>query len=302
MFNHYVFAFISHSLAMNKILLPTDFSEQAYNAAKVAASIAKKADASIQILHVIDLPSYADSPSFRLISESSDLKKQAEEAMKELLEKVDFEGIDVTATIEFDSIYQRIVEIAKQEPIDLIVIGSHGTSGIEKFLIGSVTEKVIQLAPCLVLAIKYPIETIDIQSMVFASSFYGEVYENFPKIQAFADIFNAKIHLLKVNTRHHFETTRYSKKAIEAFVNECNLTNYSINIYNDDTEEEGILHFAEDAGVDLIALATHGRTGLSHLINGSLTEHLSDHSPKPLLCYKTKHIKIKYGIIGPYSR
>jgi len=287
---------------MKKILVPTDYSVQSLYAAQVAASIAKKSGASIQFIHIIDLPSYADSPSFRLISESSELKKQAEEAMNDLLNKVDTTDLKISTAIEFDSVYQRIVEIAKNEPIDLIVIGSHGTNGIEKYLIGSVTEKVIQLSPCLVLAVKNPIENFDIKSMVFASSFYGEVCESYPKVQAFANIFGAKIHLLKVNTRHHFETTRYSKKLIEGFIKECNAQNFTVNTYNDDTEEEGVLHFAEDINADLIALATHRRTGLSHLINGSLTEHLTDQSPKPVLCYKTKHIKLKYGIIGPYSR
>jgi nucleotide-binding universal stress UspA family protein len=287
---------------MKKILVPTDFSVQALYAAQVAVSIAKKSGATLHFVHVIDLPSYADSPSFRLISESSELKQKAEKAMQDLLDELNTDDLDVNSSIEFDTIYQSIIDISKTENIDLIVIGSHGTSGIEKFLIGSVTEKVIQMAPCLVLAIKYPIDDIDIKSMVFASSFYGEVCESYPKIQRFANLFGAKIHLLKVLTRHHFETTRYSKKIIEAFIKECHAENYTINTYNDDTEEEGMLHFAEDINADLIALATHGRTGLSHLINGSITEHLTDQSPKPVLCYKTKHVKLKYGIIGPYSR
>lgn len=287
---------------MKKILVPTDFSEQAGYAAEVAASIARKTDAELHLLHIIDIPNYSDNPRFPVVPESGVLAKQAKERMEEITGAPYFKGLTLIETIEFDSTYQRIIEKVKEDEIDLVVIGSHGTSGIERFLIGSTTEKVIQFSPCLVLTIRERIENFDIKSIVFASNFFGEVSEGFNKVQEFADIYNAKIHLLKVNTRHHFTTTRYNQHAIEGFIKECNAKNYTINIYDDDSEEDGILHFAEDIGADMIALATHGRSGLSHLINGSIAETLSEQSPRPLLTFKTKHVKLKYGIIGPYSR
>ncbi|ACF13208.1 UspA domain protein [Chloroherpeton thalassium ATCC 35110] len=287
---------------MKNILVPTDFSEQAENAAEVAAAIARKVGAHIQLLHVIDLPSYVDSPSFRLIAESSEIKQKADVQIEELAKKAFFDGVTVSFSVEYDSPYQCVVDTAKRDDYELIVIGSHGTSGIEKFLIGSVTEKVIQFAPCPVLAVKNRMESFDVKSLVFASNFFGEISENFQQVQKFADLYGAKIHLLKVNTRHHFASTRYNRNIIEGFVDECHVRNYTVNIYDDGTEEEGILHFCEETNPDLLVIPTHGRTGLSHLINGSLAENLSEHSPRPVLCIKVKHVPIKYGIIGPYSK
>jgi len=287
---------------MKKILVPTDFSEQAENAAEVAASIARKTGASVHLLHVIDLPNYVDSPSFRAIAESSQLKQKADTQIEALAKCPFLDGLSVCTAIEYDSAYQCIVDKAKGEKFDLIVIGSHGTSGIEKFLIGSVTEKVIQFAPCLVLAVKNRIESFEVKSMVFASNFFGEVTNSFLQVQKLAKLYGSKIHLLKVNTRQHFATTRYNKRTIEGFIEDCKVHNYTINIYDDDSEEEGILHFCEEINPDLLVIPTHGRTGLSHLINGSLAENLSEHSPRPVLCFKIKHVRLKYGIVGPYSK
>jgi nucleotide-binding universal stress UspA family protein len=287
---------------MKKILVPTDFSEQAGYAAEVAASIARKTGAALHLFHIIDIPNYSDNPSFPVVPESGLLAKQAKERMEDAAGAPYFKGLNLTESIEFDSTYQRIIEKVKEDEIDLIVIGSHGTSGIERFLIGSTTEKVIQFSPCPVLTIRERLENFDIKSMVFASNFFEEVPEGFNKVQQFADIYNANIHLLKVNTRHHFTTTRYNLHAIDGFIKECKIQKYTINIYDDDGEEDGILHFAEDIGADMIALTTHGRTGLSHLINGSIAETLAEQSPRPLLTFKTKHAHLKYGFTGAQNR
>ncbi|NTV44989.1 MAG: universal stress protein [Chlorobiales bacterium] len=277
---------------MKKILVPTDFSEQAGYAAEVAASIAKKNDAELHLLHIIDIPNYSDNPSFPVVPESGLIAKQAKERMEEAAGAPYFRDVKLTQVIEFDTTYQRIIEKVKEDDIDLIVIGSHGTSGIERFLIGSTTEKVIQFSPCLVLTIRERIEAFDIKSIVFASNFFNEASDGFNKVQEFVEIFGAKIHLLKVNTRHHFTTTRHNQQAIDTFIKNNTIKNFTINIYDDDSEEDGILHFSEDVNADMIALTTHGRTGLSHLINGSIAETLSEVSPKPLLTYKTKHPRI----------
>lgn len=277
---------------MKKILVPTDFSEQAGYAAEVAASIAKKNDAELHLLHIIDIPNYSDNPSFPVVPESGLIAKQAKVRMEEAAGAPYFRDVKLTQVIEFDTTYQRIIEKVKEDDIDLIVIGSHGTSGIERFLIGSTTEKVIQFSPCLVLTIRERIEAFDIKSIVFASNFFNEASDGFNKVQEFVEIFDAKIHLLKVNTRHHFTTTRHNQQAIDTFIKNNTIKNYTINIYDDDSEEDGILHFSEDVNADMIALTTHGRTGLSHLINGSIAETLSEVSPKPLLTYKTKHPRI----------
>lgn len=119
--------------------------------------------------------------------------------------------------------------------------------------------------------------------MVFASDFYGESYAVFEKIKFFAELSEAHIHLLKVITPRHFEPTPISKKLLEDFIEYFKLTNYSINIYNATSIEKGITDFGDEINADLIAIETHGRTGIAHLINGSLAEDVANHIDRPVL-------------------
>ncbi len=73
-----------------------------------------------------------------------------------------------------------------------------------------------------------------------------------------------------------------------SFILENNITNYTIDIYNDKVEEDGIIFFAQDIGADLIAMATHGRSGLLHLLSGSIAEDIVNHAKRPVWTFRLK--------------
>jgi nucleotide-binding universal stress UspA family protein len=72
------------------------------------------------------------------------------------------------------------------------------------------------------------------------------------------------------------------------FVQKYQLTNYTFTVYDDNTEEDGIIHFAEEINADIIAVATHGRTGLAHLLSGSIAEDIVNHANRPVLTFNLK--------------
>jgi nucleotide-binding universal stress UspA family protein len=78
---------------------------------------------------------------------------------------------------------------------------------------------------------------------------------------------------------------------MEEFAKKLKLTNYTINVFNDVSEEEGIIYFAESINADMIAMATHGRTGFAHVLAGSIAEDVVSHSKRPVLTFVTKHRK-----------
>ncbi len=289
---------------MKRILVPTDFSDQASYAFEVAASIARKSGAELHLYHVIEVPDYpeiTDIIAYRALG-STNVLEEIENKLAQTAECDQCSDIDVTYSVDFDTPYEKISRKAADEAFDLIVIGSHGRQGINRILVGSTTEKVIQHASCLVLTIKEPVSYFCPSNIVFGSNFYGEIAAGFNALQDFASLYDATLHLLKVNTRSHFETSRYSRQLMEGFAEEQKLSNYTINIYNDDSEEEGILHFARDMQADMICVPTHGRSGLSHLIEGSIAESVSEHAYRPVLTYRIKPVKIEYGVIGPFRK
>jgi nucleotide-binding universal stress UspA family protein len=76
---------------------------------------------------------------------------------------------------------------------------------------------------------------------------------------------------------------------MEKYAKKLGLKNYTINVYNDITEEEGIIYFADSINADMIAMATHGRTGFAHVLAGSIAEEVVSHAKRPVLTFVTKN-------------
>ena len=101
-------------------------------------------------------------------------------------------------------------------------------------------------------------------------------------------IYDATIHLVYVNTPANFQREVVVRKYMEDFAQRLQLKNFTINVFSDRTEEEGIIYFAEQVNADLVTMATHGRTGFAHVISGSIAEEVVSHSRRPVLTYVIK--------------
>lgn len=275
---------------MKTILVPTDFSSYAFYALKTAASIAHKLKANIQLVHVCQLYSSNFDENCYYREYWNQYNKQIEKDFEKLLSQDFLKGLKVEKHFVVKTPMRKLFSTDKFRDVDLIVIGSHGESGISKLLIGSNTEKIIRVADAPVLTVKKEIEDFHINNMVFASDFNEESYAAFEKIKFFADVYHAHIHLLKVVSPRNFEATPESKKLIEEFIQKFQLTEVSFNIYNATNIEKGIIDFASEIKADIIALATHGKTGLAHLIQGSHAEYVAQHEDRPVLSVKIKDI------------
>ena len=273
---------------MKRILVPTDFSEYAENALKAAALIAKKNKSEIFILHLLELPNQMNDAIIggSSIPEETLFIEKANEIMQKFKEQPYLNGITVHSTVKFEKPFSGILSFNKKNKIDLIVMGSHGTSGIEEILMGSNTEKIVRLSDIPVLVVKKSLDTFDIKNIVFASDFSKEIKKPFLKMIEFAKIFDANLTLVTICTPNSFKTTAIAEKTMKDFIKNFKIKNYSINIYNDFNIEKGVINFTNTIGADLIGLCTHGRTGLSHFFNGSTSEELVNHTIKPIITFK----------------
>ncbi|GAB4438265.1 MAG: universal stress protein [bacterium] len=142
---------------IKKILCPTDFSDYSYEALEYAKDLAKTYNAKLYVLHVIFEPAeytgfYVPHISFDKIK--SEIEVGAKKYMDEMRE-TKLKGVESVETIIiFGLPDEEIVKFATDKDIDLIVIGSAGKRGIEKFVFGSTAEKVVKKSPCPVLCIK----------------------------------------------------------------------------------------------------------------------------------------------------
>jgi len=275
---------------MKRILVPIDFSKEAEAAARVAANIAKKTNSEIYLLHMLELPvTTIDPAEMNTISSEPQIIYFMKLAHKkfETFKKLPFlKGLKVIETVQFQHAFSGIIDESKKNKIDLIVMGSQGASGLQEMFIGSNTEKVVRKSHIPVLVIKKNIKDFDIKNIVFASDFNKESKSTFQRVIDFAHLFDARIHLLYINTIHNFNTSENIEKRIIAFMNDFDFGNYTTHIYNDISIEKGILSFARNINADLIALNTHGRSGLSQLFNGSVGQELANHALRPVITFK----------------
>lgn len=273
---------------MKTILVPVDFSEKSEYAVKLVSQIAKKSDSIIYLLHMVELPTGIvdmGAGSNFSIPESMMYLRKVKEKMVQLRESFFDEESSVKYSIRFQNPYEGITEYSAKIQPDLIVMGSKGISDFEEILIGSNTEKVVRTSKIPVIVVKQDTENFSMKNIVFASNFKDENKESFGKLVDFANKFKSKIHLLKVNTIDKFESSSDSKEKIEEFVSEFKVKS-TTNVYNDVSVVKGIMNFSKEINADLIALSTHGRSGLSHLFNGSITKNLSKNILRPLITFK----------------
>ncbi len=273
---------------MKKILVPTDFSKEAENALKVAAQLARKHGSEIYLLHMLELPlQEVDAlSSHSALPEAMFFMKLEHKKFEDMLAKDYLEGIDVTEIVKNHQAFSGVTDAARENGIDMIVMGSHGASGFKEMFIGSNAEKVVRTSNIPVLVIKNEHDNFKVNDFVFASDFKKDNKETYKQATDFAKAFGAKIHLLMVNTANNFTTTAESKKRIAEFIKDYDFQDYTMNIYNDESVEQGILNFSRGINADLIGISTHGRQGIAHFFNGSISEDIVNHAKRPVITFK----------------
>ncbi len=147
-------------IKIEKILFPTDFSDHSKNAFRYAVSFAKEYGAKLYVLHVIEDIQYLANAYMFDVPIMPSFADMEQNRLKEMQEFIDREVTD--PEIKIEKVIRRgrpfieIIQMAREENIDLIVTATHGRGGLEHVLFGSVAEKVVRKAPCPVLSIRTP--------------------------------------------------------------------------------------------------------------------------------------------------
>jgi nucleotide-binding universal stress UspA family protein len=146
---------------MKKILVPVDFSDYSKHALKYAIEFAKHFDAELILISVIEPMIYpADFSMGQVAIPATDqnLSERVEEELKNLDEKEIAGKVKSKRIIKSGKPFFEINETAREEDVDLIIIATHGHTGVEHLLFGSTAEKVVRKAPCPVLTLREPIK------------------------------------------------------------------------------------------------------------------------------------------------
>lgn len=276
---------------MKKIIVPVDFSEYSDYALETAAIFAKKFNIEIIVLHMLEMPSALLTTSASQVQfENLYFLNLAKNMMEEFLEKKYLKGVKVIPTIKQVKAFNEINDIAKDTNTDLIIMGSHGTSGLKEVFIGSNAEKVVRHSEIPVLIIKHSPILTNIENVVFACDFLDSSIPSYLNAKQLLTTLNVKIHLVYINLPgEHFYSTKEMEEKVIRFLKKAGGNDDNekqVNYVCDYNTEDGILNFSNTIKADMIAMATHGRKGISHFFSGSTTEDVTNHSLLPVMTFK----------------
>ncbi|MBE2279900.1 MAG: universal stress protein [Ignavibacteriaceae bacterium] len=148
-------------IEFKKILVPVDFSNYSRNAIKFSVEFAIKNNAHILMLYVIEpiiYPADLSIGQIALPSVNLDLDQTAKSELEKLAQSEIGDAVQTTCIIKYGKPFLEIIETARDEDADLIIISSHGRSGVEHILFGSTADKVVRKSPCPVLTIREPLK------------------------------------------------------------------------------------------------------------------------------------------------
>jgi nucleotide-binding universal stress UspA family protein len=298
-------------LHLTRILFPTDFSRRSERSLDMALELAERFGAELHMLHAIVL--HADDPNdpAHLFPDPEEIRRRLEEIadrrMATSLERRAGRGVTVVRERRRGiSAAPVILEHADEIGADLIVMSTHGRRGIEHVLLGSVTEEVVRLAPCPVLTVRSDAEVEEvptIRSILVPVDFSDHAGVAVAHARELADSFGAALDVLHVFERPihpeiylggmPLETPEFAavegslKEALETFAREAGGPDVETSIHvMEGRAVPGILEFAAEAGSDLVVIATHGLTGMAHVLLGSVAEKVVRRASCPVLTVK----------------
>jgi nucleotide-binding universal stress UspA family protein len=315
-------------LRVNRILFPTDFSPTSDAALVPACNWARRLGAEIQILHVIESlrpDLYAASlvmPDPALVDAT--LAEKARQELDTRRRLARDRGVDVTcASIEGLSAAPAILDYAESHDVDLVAMSTHGRRGLRRFLLGSVTEEVVQRSSPPVLTLRGENTVFDaVPHRILAAVDLSE-HSTVAILHAkeLAALFHAELQLLHVLVRpplpvyydglatpNLLPDLPLLRKEAESALEELYASSggpagpVSVHVAQGIAVEE-ILRFARVNSSDVVVVASHGLTGVSHLLLGSVAESVVRQSSCPVLTLKSfgKSLIVKDTELGRAS-
>ena len=282
---------LQYSRGMKKILVPTDFSKYADKALNYAVCIAKKARAEVILLHARDeLKSpLVDGGKKNLDDENNEMIIELTHKLKQYETSIEqTEGVPVTIKLFEGKIVTSIITAAEENKVDLIVMGTLGTTGLKTMIYGTKTSHVISKTSIPVIAIPFDYEWSEPKEFLLAISDAHEDVEIFKPVLELGKLFNSNIKTV-IFSNEEAEGVEFIEhsRAISTMQNKLKTAFPETHIefvHLAGKDFDQTLHdFIKEQNTDLLVMVTHKRSVVQSLFSSSKTKKMSYHSLVPLL-------------------
>lgn len=286
---------------MKHILVPTDFSPKAHSAMVMAKKIASKSGGTVHLFHVIEpLSGYFAASRFydsedQMAKMTSNLAEAAGREMASICRANRTDDFDMDWSLATGDVYAEIKKKVEELKADLVVIGDKGATDADEFFLGGITQKTVKGLLCPVITVKAVVDDeFSFDNIVYATDLEREHQPIISTLKAFQQLFDATLHIVKVNTRKKFKNDIDTKVLLRKLVNRYELKEYTLNTYSHEDEEYGVVYFADEVAADLIAFGVHERSGFGRLISGgSISSEVTEHTYRPVLTVNLRAAKPK---------
>lgn len=271
---------------INRILIPFDFSETASLSVEHALHLSKLVKADILLLHIVEQVSFTTAIGQAL----GGVEKKIESASIEKLEAYAAElhaktGMKVDVRTEVGRVYRKINEVAKEWKADLVIMGTHGASGYQKFTLGTNTSRVVQEAPCPVLSVQTHATDVGFRKIILPIDESNDSRQKVPFAVGLAQFYNAQVILLGIINFSGSDLVRRFKIKVEQV--EDYVVNHGLDyetVYREGNDLAGItLKASEELGADLLVIMTEQEPSITGFLLGTYATRVVNNSKIPVI-------------------
>jgi nucleotide-binding universal stress UspA family protein len=290
---------------INRILYATDLTSTSEPAWDEARRLGGLFNAEILVLHVVAPPlvfpveGYFPSDLYQEVLR--DARRDAEKGFDRLLGSVPGSGLKVRLRVEEGPVASRLLEVATQEAANLLVVGTHGRTGLQRAMLGSVADRMVRQATCPVLTVRPRLESAprrELRRICYATDFSSTARAAWSWVVAIASAAGAEVDLVHVMfapaADRHMPAEAIGRMAqllqeqgqieVERFLEGSTLPRERIHVHlPPGVAGEQIVHQAQERAADLIVMGTHGWSGVVRWMLGSVAQYVIQTAPCPVL-------------------
>ena len=275
---------------IKSILIPTDFSVLSESALIVGLAIARRQNAEITLLHVVDRFSYLQ-PNEAFLSSiqlNEEIKLKIDEKFKNLIREIEETGLNVTSKILEGTPSSCICQFAHDGNFSMVVMGTHGTSGLREFFIGSEAFRVVKYASCPVLTVPGHWHKTDFKKVLFPIRMHPQALEKYSYARPIIEKNNSELILLGLSEKSKPDTIKDILMFTDQFKNQLHNDNVKFQtlLCPCDNFAEKVVNTADEIKADLIVLTANLDYDFKAYFIGPYVQQVINHSSRPVLCIK----------------
>jgi nucleotide-binding universal stress UspA family protein len=273
---------------MERVLVPLDGSALAETILARLRPLLRRKDLEVVLARAVHVePSLARRDTGPLLAQE---RAEAERYVHEVELRLTSQGIRARGLVREGPPEDALLEIARAEKADLIALGTHGRSGIARWVMGSVTEKILRASPVPVLVVRAfgPAGELPFRKILVPTDGSDASMAALPVALAFARLFGAEIVTLRVEAGVAVSAGAFSGtigSPLEESAAREGVRATALTLTGDPASQ--IVDVCGPHGIDLVAMATHGRSGVGRWVLGSVTERVVRAAPVPVLVVRT---------------